>query len=127
MEELLPGFLKGALEKGSEESEPDMTKSSLLFTFDILLLEPLRILSNSFPKIISSVYELKLSSPNGFHSDISIDNGLERLGDLGGECTGEVLADLDLFTSCPGASKRLPVPLLPLYALNALPLPPIVI
>lgn len=31
----LPGFLKGALEKGSEESEPDMTKSSLLFTFDI--------------------------------------------------------------------------------------------
>lgn len=82
VEELLPGLLKGALEKGSEESEPDMTKSSLLFTFDILLLDPLRILSNSFPNMISSVYELKLSSPKGFHSDMSIDNGLERLGDL---------------------------------------------
>jgi hypothetical protein len=31
----LPGFLNGTLLNGSEESEPDITKSSLLLTFDI--------------------------------------------------------------------------------------------
>ena len=32
---LPPGFLNGALQNGSEESDPDITRSSRLFTFDI--------------------------------------------------------------------------------------------
>lgn len=31
----LPAFRNGALQNGSDESDSDMTRSSLLFTFDI--------------------------------------------------------------------------------------------
>lgn len=78
----------------SQSPPPRMLQSSMqlyiqclklcivLFLYVLLVFDPrsLRILSNSLPKMVSSVSELKLSSAKGFQSDMSADSGLCRFG-----------------------------------------------
>uniref|UniRef100_A0A6B0V241 Putative secreted protein n=1 Tax=Ixodes ricinus TaxID=34613 RepID=A0A6B0V241_IXORI len=59
----LPDRLKGAAPKGSTRSPLLMTRLSRLFTLEMLLWEPRRILSNSCPNRWSSTIR---SSANGF-------------------------------------------------------------